>query len=42
MTKLILVRHCQSMGNMLKIFTGQTDIDLTELGKKQAGCFADI
>ena len=36
MTKLILVRHCQSMGNMLKIFTGQTDIDLTELGKKQA------
>lgn len=36
MTKLILVRHGESVGNKLKIFTGHTDLDLTDLGIKQA------
>ncbi len=36
MTKLIIVRHGQSEGNLLHRFAGQTDVPLTELGKKQA------
>ncbi len=36
MTELILVRHGQSLGNLHRSFLGHTDIDLTDLGKKQA------
>lgn len=36
MTTLIFVRHGQSTANAEKIFAGQTDVSLTELGKKQA------
>lgn len=36
MTTLIFVRHGQSEGNLKKIFTGQLDIPLTELGRAQA------
>lgn len=35
MVTLILERHGQSDGNVLKMFTGHTDLPLTELGKKQ-------
>lgn len=35
-TTLILVRHGYSVSNDLKYFTGNMDIALTELGKKQA------
>ncbi len=35
MVTLILERHGQSDGNVLKIFTGHTDLPLTDLGKKQ-------
>ena len=35
MVTLILERHGQSDGNVLKMFTGHTDVPLTELGKKQ-------
>ncbi|MBQ2668091.1 MAG: histidine phosphatase family protein [Clostridia bacterium] len=34
-TRLILVRHCQSMGNLQKVFQGQTDFDISPLGEKQ-------
>ena len=36
MTKLILVRHGQSEANFHHVYTGQSDIPLTELGKAQA------
>ena len=35
MVTLILERHGQSDGNVLKMFTGHTDLPLTEIGKKQ-------
>ncbi len=36
MTKIILVRHGQSVGNLTRTFLGHTDLDLSELGYKQA------
>ncbi len=36
MTSLILVRHGQSAGNLRRAFLGHTDLDLSELGYKQA------
>lgn len=35
-TKITLVRHAQSTGNAKECFTGQTDVDLSELGHQQA------
>ena len=35
MTKVYLVRHCEALGNLQKIFQGTTDLDITELGQKQ-------
>lgn len=40
MTKLLLVRHGQSEANSLSVFAGNYDIELTELGHKQAQCTA--
>lgn len=36
MTKLILIRHGQSIGNLHRRFLGHTDLDLSEDGYKQA------
>lgn len=36
MTSFIIVRHAQSLANKDNIFAGHFDIDLTELGRKQA------
>ena len=36
MTRLILIRHGQSIANAQHIFAGQTDFDLTEFGQEQA------
>lgn len=36
MTHIYLIRHGQSEGNLHDLFLGHTDMDLTELGKKQA------
>lgn len=41
MTTLIFVRHGQSEANLAQIFTGQTEVDLTPLGRKQAICTAE-
>lgn len=36
MTTLIFVRHGQSQANLARVFTGHSDIPLTELGLRQA------
>lgn len=41
MTKLILVRHGQSLANAGLIFAGHSDFDLSELGHTQASLLAD-
>ena len=35
-TKIILIRHGQSVGNFERRFLGHTDLDITEIGYKQA------
>lgn len=35
MTKIYLIRHCEAMGNVLRIFQGSTDLDISELGRVQ-------
>lgn len=35
-TRLIFVRHGQSLGNLHHLFLGHTDLDLSELGYRQA------
>ena len=35
MTKVYLIRHCEAMGNVKRIFQGSTDLDISELGAKQ-------
>ncbi len=42
MGKLILVRHGQSLWNEKGLWTGKTDIDLTEKGKEEARKAGDI
>ena len=41
-TKIIVVRHAQSTGNLLGEFHGQFPSDITELGVKQAECTAEF
>ncbi|MBQ3949623.1 MAG: 2,3-bisphosphoglycerate-dependent phosphoglycerate mutase, partial [Bacteroidales bacterium] len=36
MKQLILIRHGESEWNKLNLFTGWTDVDLTEFGRKEA------
>ena len=40
-TTFYFVRHGQSEGNAARVFTGQTDSPLTELGRRQAAVVAD-
>ena len=35
-TKIILIRHGESLGNANKLYLGHTDLDLSERGKEQA------
>ncbi|MEE0807778.1 MAG: histidine phosphatase family protein [Acutalibacteraceae bacterium] len=35
MTQIYLVRHCEAMGNKMRIFQGTTDCDISETGEKQ-------
>ena len=39
-TKLILIRHGESLGNASRTLLGHTDLDLSELGYRQAECTA--
>lgn len=40
-TTIYLLRHGQSQGNAAGCFLGQSDLDLTELGRRQAQCAAE-
>ena len=40
MTRLVFIRHGESLGNLQRRFLGHTDWDLTERGYKQAECTA--
>lgn len=35
MTTIYLVRHCESMGNINRIFQGHTDEEISENGRMQ-------
>ncbi len=35
MTRIYIIRHCEALGNVEKIFQGTTDLDITDLGQKQ-------
>ncbi|HEX3028773.1 MAG TPA: histidine phosphatase family protein [Clostridia bacterium] len=40
-TKVYLVRHAEAMGNVLEVFQGHTDAELSEKGWKQLDCLAE-
>lgn len=42
MTKLLLIRHGQSVSNLRGVFTGHLDLELTELGHRQAQLTAEF
>ena len=42
MTTVLLIRHGHSVTNQKGIFTGQTDVALSETGKRQAILTADF
>lgn len=35
MTEIYLVRHCEAMGNVERLFQGSTDLDISETGAEQ-------
>ena len=35
MTRIYIVRHCEAIGNVTKLFQGTSDFDITEIGEKQ-------
>lgn len=35
MTEIYMVRHCEAMGNVKRLFQGSTDLDISETGEKQ-------
>ena len=35
MTRIYMVRHCEAIGNVTKLFQGTSDFDITEIGEKQ-------
>lgn len=41
MTVIYLIRHAEAMGNVLEIFQGRTDCDITEKGAAQLDCLAE-
>lgn len=40
-TEILIIRHGQSEGNLHQVFCGQTDVALTDLGRKQAEVTAE-
>ncbi len=40
LTKIYVVRHCESMGNLLHSFAGHSDVDISEKGKLQLNCLS--
>ncbi len=35
MTRIYVVRHCEAIGNVMRVFQGTTDLDISDLGAKQ-------
>ena len=35
MTRIYMVRHCEAMGNVKRLFQGSSDFDISELGAIQ-------
>ncbi len=35
MTEIYMVRHCEAMGNVMRLFQGSSDFDISETGEKQ-------
>jgi len=35
MTRIYMVRHCEALGNVKRVFQGSSDFDISELGAKQ-------
>ncbi|MBQ8202716.1 MAG: histidine phosphatase family protein [Clostridia bacterium] len=35
MTKVYIVRHCEALGNVIRVFQGTSDFDISETGAKQ-------
>lgn len=35
MTKIYIVRHCEAMGNVMRLFQGSSDLDISEMGAQQ-------
>lgn len=40
-TRLIIIRHCEAIGNSERVFNGHFDSDISEIGKRQALCLAE-
>lgn len=41
MTRMVFVRHGESMGNLMKVMCGQYDVELTDKGRAQAALTAE-
>lgn len=41
MTTIYLIRHCEAMGNKMRLFQGSTDCDISDTGAKQLEFLAD-
>lgn len=41
MTKIYVVRHCESMGNLLHSFAGHSDVDISGKGELQLKCLSE-
>lgn len=41
MTKIYIVRHCQTLGNVKDLFQGVSDFDITEKGVEQLKCLTE-
>ena len=37
--QLVMVQHGESQWNKRNLFTGRTDVDLSESGRQEAACF---
>lgn len=35
MTKIYMVRHCEALGNAMRLFQGSTDLDISDIGAEQ-------
>ena len=41
LTEIYVVRHCESMGNLLHSFAGHSDVDISPKGELQLKCLAE-